>query len=425
VAAAGGTLRPPSSARLSSAAVPEVGELLVLNTTTARACDAPVLRAGRVMARSARALVVADTANPAGGLGAADYAALAALFDSLVYPVVTDAFGEPTDVDGNGGRVTIFFTRAVNELTPAGSGAYVGGFFFARDLFPREGDAGLGACEGSNAGELLYMLAADPAGAVHGNRRSRELILRTAPGALAHELQHLVGASRRLYLNPGAAFPEALWLDEGLSHVAEELAFYRAARLAPRGDLSAAALGATALARGALDAYQASNLLRLGVYLARPASQSPFAADDSLGTRGAAWQLLRYAADRRGGDERAFWRALTDARTTGVASLAAAADVPVAELARDLAVAQLADDVARDPAPRFSQPSWRFRDLLGAPAAAPVPASLSLAPGAAAQAEVRGGSAAYALFTLGAGAEARLRVDAAAGQASVFLVRLR
>jgi hypothetical protein len=46
-----------------------------------------------------------------------------------------------------------------------------------------------------------------PDGAVNGNRRSRELVLRTAPGALAHELQHLASASRRLYVTAGAAFP--------------------------------------------------------------------------------------------------------------------------------------------------------------------------------------------------------------------------
>jgi hypothetical protein len=207
--------------------------------------------------------------------------------------------------------------------------------------------------------------------------------------------------------------------------VAEELAFYRAAQLAPRANLSATSLGATPLVRAAVESYQGSNLLRLDAYLARPATQSPFAADDSLGTRGAGWQLLRYAADRRGGDERAFWRSLADARTTGVASLEAASGAPAAALARDLAVAQLADDVAADAPPRYSQPSWRFRDLVGSAGGGSALAALPLAPGAAARAEVRGGSAAYASLTVGSGGAARVRVAGPAGAAALFLVRAR
>ena len=36
-------------------------------------------------------------------------------------------------------RVIIFYTRAVNELTPSGADSYVGGFFYNRDLFPTSG----------------------------------------------------------------------------------------------------------------------------------------------------------------------------------------------------------------------------------------------------------------------------------------------
>jgi len=73
---------------------------------------------GRVVAKSARAIVVADTGNPAGGFTDADYRGIAATFDTLVYPVDVRHFGEPTDLDNNG-RSIIFYTRAVNELTPA------------------------------------------------------------------------------------------------------------------------------------------------------------------------------------------------------------------------------------------------------------------------------------------------------------------
>ena len=39
-----------------------------------------------------------------------------------------------------GGRAVLFFTSAVNALTPIGASSFVGGFFYNRDLFPRSGD---------------------------------------------------------------------------------------------------------------------------------------------------------------------------------------------------------------------------------------------------------------------------------------------
>ena len=50
--------------------------------------------------------------------------------------------GVPADIDG-GGRVIAFFTRAVNELTQAGSSGVISGFFYGRDLFPKVNTGGL------------------------------------------------------------------------------------------------------------------------------------------------------------------------------------------------------------------------------------------------------------------------------------------
>jgi hypothetical protein len=192
--------------------------------------------------RWARArFIVADTANPAGGFTSAEYASFAAAFDTLAYPVDVQHFGRPTDLDRNG-RVIIFFTSAVNALTPRGASFVVGGFFWNRDLFPRAGTRG---CLGSNDGELFYMLAPDPSGTVNGNARTRDYVLRTSVAVLAHEFQHLINASRRLYVLNSSTFNEEVWLNEGLSHAAEELVFFRATRLAPRSRIALATLRAS------------------------------------------------------------------------------------------------------------------------------------------------------------------------------------
>jgi hypothetical protein len=218
--------------------VPSVGALMSLNVETDNACSTSDIRTGRVVAVGTRIVILADTMNPAGGLTAAQYQAVADTFDALVWPTITGTFGAPADIDGNG-RVVAFYTRAVNELTPPASGAYVGGFFFARDL------RSVAACPTSNAGEMFYMLAADPAGEVNGNVRSASFILDVTLGTLAHEFEHLVNASRRMHVNtPWNGLLEETWLDEGLAHISEELTFHAAAGTSPGSNLGVAEVGA-------------------------------------------------------------------------------------------------------------------------------------------------------------------------------------
>ena len=146
------------------------------------------------------------------------------------------AFGEPTDIDKNG-HIAIVFTRAVNELTPRGAFSYVGGLTFSRDLFPQVGTARAQACPSSNEGEYLYLMTPDPSGTINGNRRTNGFVDTNTTAVIAHELVHLINASRKLYVNTAAPKFEVKWLDEGLAHVAEELLFYRESGLSPRSNL--------------------------------------------------------------------------------------------------------------------------------------------------------------------------------------------
>ena len=110
----------------------------------------------------------------------------------------------------------------------------VGGFFYGRDLFPLQAGNGFPACAGSNYAEMFYMLAPDPAGPVNGNARSTAYVRNSTLGVVGHEFQHLISASRRLYVVQGVGgtdWSEDAWLNEGLSHIAEELLFYHRAQL--------------------------------------------------------------------------------------------------------------------------------------------------------------------------------------------------
>jgi hypothetical protein len=276
----------------------EVGDLVRLNVNGEENCTNGIYHIARLVAVGEKSMIFADTLNPAGGFTTADYQRYAAKFDTLVYPLDEGAFGAPTDIDGNG-RVGIIFTRAVNELTPAGSDAYVGGFTYSRDLFPKVDDGRAGACETSNQGEYFYALTPDPQGTINGNRRTTGFVDSATISVLAHELQHLINASRRLYINTQAEEFEHPWLDEGLAHIAEELLFYRESGTAPRTNLDVPKIQQRNAIVAAFNDDMIGNAGRYRSYLVATQTSSPYADDDELETRGAAWNWLRYLADQK------------------------------------------------------------------------------------------------------------------------------
>jgi hypothetical protein len=351
------------------AQVPASGDLLRLNVEvdSGDGCQNPDLRTGRVAAVTDRAIVVVDTANPKTGLstsGEADlYRSFGIAFDTLVWRVDTGNFGEPSDIDGNG-HVIIFFTRAVNEQTPeSNDDSYVGGYFYNRDLFQK---TGANACPGSNVAEMFYMLAPDPSGAVNGHPRTIPFIRNSTVGILAHEFQHLINDSRRLYVNNAPVW-ETSWMNEGLSHIAEELTFYETSGLHPRQNLDAGFFSQQA-ARDAFNQFQGSNVERLIRFLQNPET-STLMGTDNLANRGAVWSFLRYAADRDVGSDTTLWnRLVKDTNSQGLDNLRNALGVDPREWIQDWATSIYTDDagLALPNPERFTQPSWNFRALLPA-----------------------------------------------------------
>ncbi len=276
----------------------KVGDLVRVNVNSTDACSNGIYRIARVEAIGSKSMILADTLNPKGGFTTTDYQRYAAKFDTLVYPVDEGAFGAATDIDNNG-RIGIIFTRSVNELTPAGSNSYVGGFTFSRDLFPKVANARADACATSNQGEYFYALAPDPLGEVNGNKRTAGFVDSATVPVLGHELEHLINASRKIYINTGATEFEQKWLDEGLAHIAEELLFYRESGTAPRQNLDVTAIRSSRTIIDAFNANMLGNAGRYRSYLSKPDVTSPYAGNDSLSTRGGAWNWLRYMADQK------------------------------------------------------------------------------------------------------------------------------
>ncbi|MGH7619667.1 MAG: hypothetical protein ACREPM_20835, partial [Gemmatimonadaceae bacterium] len=353
------------SARSLAIKTPNIGDVVSYNVNATDYCDNPDMRAGRIVAITNKAIVVADTANPAGGFTDAEYQSIGVTLDTLVDPVDRAAFGDVTDIDNNG-RVILFFTRAVNELTTPGSSAVVLGYFYSRDILPKTMSAGE-TCVGSNLAEMMYLLVPDTAGVVNGNPRTKTQVVTAANGTVAHEYQHMINASRRYYVNGVGTNWEERWLDEGLAHTAEELNFWRASGLAPRSNLTAAIYN-DPKSLAAFSTFEANNHARYTTYLQRTELQAPIgfdAFDTDLQTRGAIWNFLRFAADHQAlGTENSFWFKLVNSTTTGVANLTNVLGTTPYSLMRDWAISLYVDDFAPNVDPRFQQPSWNMRSAL-------------------------------------------------------------
>ncbi len=250
-------------------------------------CSAGTPVEGVVRAVGERFALVEDTAV-AGQLDDADYADLLAELESTVFPVVSDYFGTPLDIDGNG-RVIALLSAAVNRLGAAG-------FFTPSDL------ADPAECPTSNAGELLWLIAPDPQG-TYSDPILPGFVRERLPGIVAHELQHLINAEHRIF-GPGGGFDdlEAAWLNEGLSHIAEEVAGLRAAGLSPGGNVGSLGVE-TAAGRALFQRYHLTNLRNVRDYLREPREVPALAGalltrTDFRRVRGFGYLFLRWLADR-------------------------------------------------------------------------------------------------------------------------------
>lgn len=406
----------PSASLAAIPSTANVGDIVRLNVSSS-ACDAPIMRGFRVTAIGAQTIVLADTLNPANGFTDADYVKFAARFDTLVYPLDVNTFGAPSDIDKNG-KVAVLFTKYVNELTPANSESFVGGFFHPRDLFPKAETAELQGCPSSNEGEMFYMLVPDPSGTVNGNKHTLGFVDTLTVGVLAHEFQHLINAGRRIYVNVGAEDFEDDWLNEGLSHIAEELLYYRESGMQPRQGLTDALIRANPAKYALWKADAASNFGRLLEYIDDPGAASPIDNEnDELSTRGAAWAFLRYAVDRAFTTDDGVWARFSNSTRQGLNTVALGLQTDPRPYLADFVLATYISDLGISSDPRFKHKSWNYRDIFTNTFGTRVngvftpngfyPLKLTgLANRTATAASVRGGSASYYRLAVPAGREA-------------------
>lgn len=363
--------RAPSMSRtvgISLAAAAAVGDTATFVTSCIPQGDV----FAEVRATSDAAVIYEDTVmrSEGAGLTAAQYDSIATRFDTLSFAVDTTYFGAPKDIDGNG-RVIMLFTPAVNRYDGNYDNGVIVGYFCGADLF------------GGNEAEMFYLLSPDPDGSftsADDQTLSKALVRSIIEGTVIHEFQHLInaqigGGSAPDRVSGGGA--QDAWINEGLSHLAEEVGGHALAGYGPGSELTAAELTADS---EAFQQFYGANFRNLEVYLSQPSSVEGLLSGPPVGfdTRGAAWSFVRYLLDRfmPPSSEHELTRALirsADPSARGavedaVGAAAGQAGIGFEEIAADWSAAFAVEDrsdLAASPRPSLGFTSYRLRDVYG------------------------------------------------------------
>jgi hypothetical protein len=297
-------------------------------------------------------LLYVDVDQPQGAFTDAELGTFGDLFDRTLYDLDVRAFGSESDIDANG-RVIFVLTPVVNALTPssdcAGSG-FITGFHYGLDLLPAQTN--------SNRGEIFYALVPD-VGAARSCAHTKADVQRLVPATFVHEFQHMISFGQHVVAR-GSSF-ESLWLNEGLSHIAEELAGkYFEARFPPPSGRT----DANQLFPDSAQGFLTPNMRNAQRFLETPGATSSTATtgSGSLAERGGSWLFLRWLGDQKG---ESIYGKLVQTSRTGIANVEASAGETFAGLFGDFATAVYTDSlpgVARSAVParlRFTTRNFR------------------------------------------------------------------
>ena len=309
------------------------------------------------------------------------------------------------------------------------------GFFWPGDLVKKTEYAQLGIqCPQTNEGEVFYMLVPDPSGTINGNQRSAAVVRQNTRGTIAHEFQHMINQGRRL-LNPAVDSAETTWLNEALSHIAEEVVG-RAKR--GFGDFQRLTYNDVNPNPTSPDDYLAffrQNLLRYRAWMQRPDTSSPTSnsAGAQLAPRGAAWMLLRYASDfHSGGNMKSFLRRVVGGPDVGLRNLLQhSGGAQFDDLLSGWLISQFTDGLNIPGLPaRYQMTSWAIRDAMAGANNNVFPLLVTPLPANIDTKSISGSGNYFRLTRVGASPQTTFRMQSTSGSmvgfagARVYVVRI-
>ncbi len=312
------------------------------------------------------AIYLDNSVTSADPLQDGDFTDLGTAFDTYHYPIDTTAFGRESDQDNNG-VVDILMTSKVNDLTPDCTNGRVVGFFFGGDLLNGPN---------SNHAEVFYTLVPAPKVGTC-NAISRRTAVDNLKPTLIHEFQHMISFNQHTLIRSSNA--EEVWLNEALSHFAEELG----GRQIPN-EQCAPTFSSCRSQYASGDIFDAYDYLKdtESNFLVFPTSST-----GTLTERGAVWLFLRWALDQFAADTilgTDLTRALVGTQATGAANLTAVTGGNLSTMVPEWLMAAYLDDGAdlpSEPTGRLRYKSWGLRGIWTDPRNAQFfPAGFPLAP---------------------------------------------
>ena len=321
--------RPVFSAAPRVAVAPPVGDVRSFKVCSNLSCTSftTVMATARYVGQHS-AVYIDNTVPQNDPLQDADFANLGGTFDTRHYAIDTTAFGRESDIDANG-VVLILMTDAVNALTPDCSDGRVIGFFFGGDLL---------TSPNSNRAEIFYTLVPEPARATNCKVVTRTAAVNNLKPTLIHEFQHMISFNQHVLIRSGNS--EQVWLNEALSHFAEELGGRKIL------DIECMAAGFTSCR----SQYTGGDILDAYDYLKDPESHYMVFPSNTQGTleeRGAVWLFLRWTVDHFSPDTTfgtPTTRALVATSLTGVTNLTAVTGGSFSEMVPRWLMAAYLDD---------------------------------------------------------------------------------
>lgn len=334
-------------------AIANVGDTLTVKALYSSCSTGRDIRA-RVVYSGSRSIVLEDLAAPRAGQLDAQYRQIGDEFDKVQYPLLANRMGDPLAMDaamGGDGRVTMLFTRYVNDSLPGIAGYVTACNFYAK-----------GTYAGSNEDEVFYARVATGSESATDWRR-------TMRSTVMHEAKHLAAFAERFARNTPL---EEAWLEESTARVAEELY----SRTFANGGTWKGNVGFSTTVR--CEVYQCDDrplmmwkhFSVLQQYMRGVDTLTPIgaAASGDFTYYASGWSLVRWAADQYATDESKWLKELVrGSAATGLANLAQLTGRPAVEMLADWALANAVDDLAGF-TPKRAQlrfPSWNIADVNG------------------------------------------------------------
>jgi len=186
----------------------------------------------------------------------------------------------------------------------------------------------------------------------------KQVVDRIKP-TMIHEFQHMINFNQKVLVRGGNS-GEFAWVNEGLSHFAEELG----GRLIPAAECTAAGFVSCR------SQYASGDITNLYDYLEDTEAHwlvFPSSSTGTLEERGASFSFIRWLVDQYGADSvgAVFTRSLVQTTAVGVGNVEARTGATLADLVAEWLLALYVDDLPgfTPGSPRLTLKYWNFRQI--------------------------------------------------------------